>query len=113
MYILNHIGDDADEQFTVTLDGEEYQIEMKWNSYDEAWRISIGYSGQDPARVKKATVGIGIFISDHHLDGVPEGEIILADTQKLLGRADRDNTGADKRYKLLYLSQDEYTEIFD
>jgi len=111
-YFLPHVGTTADEIFTTALDGTKYQLRLRWNSRDEAWYISIGYEGIDPKFYSKFNAGMNILRGHQATEGVPEGAIFLTDSEEIYGRPSRDDTGVDKRFKILYLTKEEYEEVF-
>ena len=111
-YNLPHIGNSADESFYVNLEGVKYEIRMRWNTRDEAWWCYIGYEGLDATLITKFTAGANILLPYRAREGVPSGALFLNDTESIVGRPSRDDTGINKRFKMLYLTQDEYQEVF-
>ena len=111
-YTLPHVGDTADEIFTTNLEGEKFQVRIRWNTRDEAWYIYIGYEGLPVTFTSKLNAGMNVLKGYEARVGTPNGAILLADTESLYGRPSRDNMGSSKRFKLLYLTQEEYKEVF-
>ena len=111
-YYLPHVGATPDEIFTTALEGVKYQIRLRWNTRDEAWYIYIGYEGIEPKFTSKFCAGMNILRGYQATEGVPEGAIILADSEAIYGRPSRNDTGIDKRFKILYLTKEEYEGVF-
>lgn len=106
-YVLPHVGSDADEAFTVLLEGDTYKFRMKWNSRDESWTIYIGYSGEDAVMSQKVLSGFDLLETYSYRDGVPPGNLYILDIVKTYGRPTRDGTGKGKRFQLVYVESDE------
>lgn len=107
IFILPHVGKTADESFYVSLDDVKYEVRMRWNSRDESWWLYIGFEGVTATLITKITSGADVLRPYRARQGVPSGSIYLYDTESNYGRATRDNTGADKRFKLIYINQEE------
>lgn len=111
-YELPHKGVTADESFYVNLDGLKYEIRMRWNTRDEAWWLYIGYEGVAATLITKFTAGSNVLLPYRAREGVPSGALFLYDTESIVGRPSRYDTGVTKRFKMLYLTKEEYEEVF-
>lgn len=92
-----------DQTYTVTLDGVDYDIRLRWNTRDESWQMLLGLSGDDPSITFKVTNGLDLLLPYKHLDTVPDGQLYLVDTVKMNGRPGYTNTGLEKRFALVYI----------
>ena len=92
-----------DQTYTVTLDGVDYDIRLRWNTRDESWQVLLGLSGDDPSITFKATNGLDLLLPYKHLDTVPDGQLYMVDTVKMNGRPGYTNTGLEKRFALVYI----------
>lgn len=92
-----------DQTYTVTLDGVDYDIRLRWNTRDESWQCLLGLSGDPPSITFKITNGLDLLKPYKHLDSVPDGQLYLVDTVKINGRPGYTNTGIDKRFALVYI----------
>lgn len=93
----------TDQTYTVTLDGVDYDIRLRWNTRDEAWQVFFGLSGEDPVATFKATNGLDLLAPYKYLEAVPDGQLYMIDTVKINGRPGYYDTGLDKRYCLVYV----------
>ena len=91
-----------DQTYTVTLDGVDYDIRLRWNTRDEAWQCLIGLSGDDPSVTFKITNGLDLLKPYKYLEGVPDGQLYMIDTVKINGRPGYTSTGIEKRFVLVY-----------
>lgn len=92
-----------DQTYTVTLDGVDYDIRLRWNTRDESWQMFIGLSG-DPATVTfKVVNGLDLLAPYRHLEAIPDGQLYLVDNVKVNGRPGFSDTGIDKRFSLVYI----------
>lgn len=92
-----------DQTYTVTLDGVDYDIRLRWNSRDESWQMLLGLSGDEPSITFKVTNGLDLLLPYKYMEAVPDGELYLVDTVKINGRPNYDDTGIDKRFVLVYI----------
>lgn len=92
-----------DQTYTVTLDGVDYDIRLRWNTRDESWQVQLGVSGEDPIITFKATNGLDLLKPYKHLEEVPDGQLYMIDTVKINGRPGYYDTGLDKRFALVYI----------
>jgi len=93
----------TDHTYTVTLDGVDYDIRIRWNTRDESWQLFFGPSGDEAVITFKATNGLDLLAPYKYLEGVPDGQLYIVDTVKINGRPDFYSTGIDKRYCLMYV----------
>ena len=92
-----------DQTYTVTLDGVDYDIRLRWNTRDESWQMLLGVSGDEPSITFKVTNGLDLLLPYKYMEAVPDGELYLVDTVKINGRPNYDDTGIDKRFVLVYI----------
>ncbi|EPU2171380.1 phage baseplate plug family protein [Shigella sonnei] len=92
-----------DQTYTVTLDGVDYDIRLRWNTRDESWQCQIGLSGDDPSISFKVTNGLDLLKPYKYLESVPDGQLYIVDTVKINGRPGYTTTGRDKRFVLVYI----------
>jgi len=93
----------TDQIYTVTLDGVDYDVRLRWNTRDESWQVFFGLSGEDPVITFKATNGLDLLAPYKYLEEVPNGGLYFVDTVKINGRPDYYNSGVDNRYCLVYV----------
>ncbi|WNL63486.1 hypothetical protein [Citrobacter phage Tr1] len=92
-----------DQTYTVTLDGVDYDIRLRWNTRDVAWQMFVGLSGDAPSVTFKVTNGLDLLLPYKYLDSVPDGQLFLVDTVKMNGRPGYYDTGLEKRFALVYI----------
>nr|DAY73803.1 MAG TPA: hypothetical protein [Caudoviricetes sp.] len=92
-----------DQTYTVTLDGVDYDIRLRWNTRDESWQMQLGLSGEDPSVTFKVTNGLDLLLPYKYLEAVPDGELYMVDTVKINGRPNYDDTGIEKRFVIVYI----------
>lgn len=92
-----------DQTYTVTLDGVDYDIRLRWNTRDQSWQMLLGLSGDEPSITFKVTNGLDLLLPYKYMEAVPDGELYLVDTVKINGRPNYDDTGIDKRFVLVYI----------
>jgi hypothetical protein len=81
---------------------------MRWSTLDESWFFSIGLSGQTDYLVTgiKALTFRDLLISYKYRSNLPTGILRIIDKEKLFGRPGRYDTGIDKRFNLVYITED-------
>lgn len=100
-------GEDVDVTYTVVLEGNTYDLRLKWIDRDESWQAYIGTTGEDPSASFKITNGFDLLRPYKYMDGVPDGSLYAIDLVAIWGRIDYDNFGIDKRYRLVYFDSTE------
>jgi len=100
-------GGEPDQTYSVVLDYVSYDIRLRWNNRDESWQLTIGNSGLPPSIKFKVTNGINLLKGYYHLTGVPEGSLFAVDMVTGFGRVDYDEFGIDKRFNLVYISNED------
>lgn len=105
--VLPIAGEDADERITIALEGQDYDIRVRWNTLDCSWYCYIGAVNREPTIKSKLVCGVDLISPYTHLGNVPKGALLLVDSEKLFGRAARDNFGVDKRFQLFYILETE------
>lgn len=96
-----------DHTYSVTLDGVDYDIRLRWNTRDESWQMFIGISGETPAVTFKVVNGFDLLRPYKHLEAVPDGQLYLVDTVKINGRPGFYDTGIDSRFVIVYIDAEE------
>lgn len=96
---------DSDSKTTETLEEEQaYDFRTRWNTREDAWYCYVGYQSKDSVCKFKLTTGTFDLLKPYkHLDGCPQGRLIMVDLVNGFGRPDFDHTGIDKLYTLLYI----------
>ena len=92
-----------DQTYTVTLDGVDYDIRLRWNTRDESWQMQLGLSGDEPSVTFKVTNGLDLLLPYKYMEAVPDGQLYLVDTVKINGRPGYYDTGLEKRFALVYI----------
>lgn len=95
--------DYTDQSFTVTLDGVDYDIRLRWNTRDESWQVIMGLSGENAVATFKATNGIDLLRPYKYLEGIPEGQLYIIDDVAINGRPAFGETGTNKRFRFSYI----------
>lgn len=103
-------GEDVDVTYTVTLDDVTYDLRLKWNDRDQAWRAAIGLTGEDPSASFKLTNGFNLLKPYQYKETIPPGKLYLVDMISIWGRVGFDDFGIDQRFRLMYI--DKGTEDF-
>lgn len=106
-FILPIDSDLPDSTTTLTLDDQEFDFRVRWNSFDCIWYLYIGVQNENSALKVKLTCGHDLLEPYSHSEDLPAGSLYIVDTERLYGRVGRDNLGPDKRFKILYLSEGE------
>lgn len=92
----------ADTIYTVTLEGQGYDIRLRWNNRSDSWFIYLGFLGTTPAFKSRMTTNTDILEPYQGRLGVPPGRLFVVDTEKSFGRPSKNNLGINKRFELLY-----------
>lgn len=100
-------GDSAYERVTVALEGQDYDISIRWNTRDESWYCYIGPVNSESTVKFKLVVGFNLIKHYRYLSGVPNGSLLLLDLEKGVGRPSRDNLGEERRFRLYYFLENE------
>ena len=95
--------DYTDQTSTVTLDGVDYDIRLRWNTRDESWQVIMGLSGEDAVATFKATNGIDLLRPYKYLEGIPDGQLYIIDDVAINGRPAFGETGSSKRFRFAYI----------
>lgn len=96
-------GEDVDVTYSVTLEDETYDLRLRWNDRDEAWRANIGLTGEIPSASFKLTNGFNLLKPYYHLEGIPPGSLYVIDIISIWGRPGFDDFGVDERFRLFYI----------
>lgn len=96
----------TDYQYRITLDGDAYDIRVRWNTRSESWYLYIGTTGRTSVLKTRVVVGRDL-LAAYSLDGIPPGKLYVVDMEKGYGRPSEDDFGIDKRFRLLYVNEGE------
>lgn len=97
----------ADSVYTTTLEGQGYDIRLRWNSRSESWYLYIGLVGAQPALKTRVVTNKNLLENYSGREGLPPGKLYLFDTEKTYGRVSYDNLGSNQRFKLVYVRSTE------
>lgn len=90
---------------TTSLEGTAYQFDVRWNTRDETWSISIADTDGNPILSGLKLLPYSPLIQRYKIEGFIEGELVGINTTNEFEPPNRDNLGSD--FKLFYLSKDE------
>jgi len=106
------LADSADDQFTIILEGQAYNIRMQWNNRDQAWYMFFGLANATPTFISKLTTSFNILRPYWGYEEVPNGILVAIDMLKSVGRLERDSFSSG-RFKLIYISSDSVQALRD
>lgn len=90
---------DPSSDFSIELDGEDYQISLRWNGTDQAWYFDlVGITIDIVLLGLKMISGVNL-LGPHGFAQL--GELYVADFEDK--QTDPDQEGLGDRYKLLYI----------
>lgn len=92
-----------DSKYTTTLEGQAYEIRLRWNNRSDSWFGYLGLSGVEPTMKTRLTVGRDLLTSYRGIPDVPPGRLYVVDKEKGFGRPSYDDFGLDKRFELIYV----------
>ncbi len=96
-------------RFGTTLEGEEYVFDIRWNSREESWYMSIFDGEANPIRQNiKIVLGVKLGKRVTHAD-FPPGAMVAVDTTNRGIEAKYDDLG--ERVIVVYLSSAEVAEF--
>ncbi|ODN41076.1 phage baseplate plug family protein [Piscirickettsia litoralis] len=93
---------------TTSLEGTAYQFDVRWNTRDETWRISIADTDGNPILSGLKLLPYSPLIQRYKIEGFIEGELMGINTTNEFEPPNRKNLGSD--FKLFYLSKDEINQ---
>ena len=93
----------GDTRYTINLEGQGYDVRLRWNSRSESWYAYIGLQGYEPSLKTRLVTGRDLLESYRNTLGVPPGSLVLVDTQKDYGRPSFDDFGFNGRFQLVYI----------
>lgn len=99
-------GKTVDTTYRVELEGQAYDFRIRWNSYCESWQCYLGLTGEDPLISFMLTAGQDLLEPYKYIPDLPKGYLCVRDIIKDYGRVDKDNFGVNKRFRLIYLTED-------
>ena len=87
----------------ITLEGISYDFNFRWNVIDESWVISVALVGSTPLFSVKVTTG-RIFNDQYkHIEGSPQGELIVFDFGENYERLSFEDFSIEGRFRLVYI----------
>lgn len=93
-----------------TIDGQEYIMNIRYNTRDTSWRVSINDANDQPILTGLKCMPNGGLTFRYSRDNntLFTGDIICYDTERRSTQEiNRGNFGTDKRFQLWYLTQRE------
>lgn len=92
-----------DTTYTVTLEGQVYDIRFRWNERDQSWKCFIGITGETFSASFKMTNGFDLLEPYKYMDGIPKGNLYILDVVNIWGRPDYDHTSQDGDFRVTYV----------
>ncbi|ODN41182.1 phage baseplate plug family protein [Piscirickettsia litoralis] len=93
---------------TTSLEGTAYKFDVRWNTRDETWRISIADTDGNAILSGLKLLPYSPLIQRYKLTNFISGELVGINTANQYEPPTRNNLGTD--FKLFYLTQDEINE---
>ena len=88
---------------TITIDGQAYDVALKWISRDEAFEMKFGLQGAVPVCYTKLTTNADLLGKVRYRENMPQGILMVADIiGKGDGRISYEDFGSNKRFRLVY-----------
>lgn len=88
----------------INLEGVVYDFRYRWNTRSEAWYLYVALTGEDYSFKIKLTTGHDLLNPYRYSESCPPGSLYVVDVLKTFGRPTRDSLGADKRFRLMYIT---------
>lgn len=92
-----------DTKYTINLEGQGYDIRLRWNNRSESWFLYLGLTGADPVFKTRLTTISDILRPYRGRSGLPPGKLYLLDRKKVYGRPTREDFGIERRFQLVYV----------
>ncbi len=110
MYLLDTGEGEGSEETNltrrITLDGQSYSFNYRYNLRDASWIVSIGLVSEEPMFTVKACCNRVFNDQYFHLDNAPQGALMIVDSTGKYGRVDFEGLSSNGRYKLIYINGD-------
>jgi hypothetical protein len=103
----------ADSKYTTSLEGQGYDIRIRWNNRSESWFLYIGLKGQTPLLKTRIVTNQNLLATYRGIENLPPGNLYLLDYEKSYGRPSRDDFGLNKRFRLIYVRSFEEDILFE
>ena len=110
MALKINIPDSAWSTQSLSLGGQDYEFEFKYNGREDRWRLSIGQGDTSIVSGVKIIENRLLFLS-YRLPLFAHGDLICLRTLQDNKQVGRDNFAIDKPYELLYYSYTELDEL--
>lgn len=91
-----------DVEYTTTLEGQGYDIRLRWNNRSKSWFLYIGITGSTPILKTRLTTNTNLLANYKGNPLLPQGSLYVLDTEKVFGRPSIDNLGIGRRFQLVY-----------
>ena len=92
-----------DTKYTINLEGQGYDIRLRWNNRSQSWFIYLGLTGANPVIKARLTTISDLLKPYRGISGLPQGSLYLLDREKGYGRPTRYDFGIEKRFQLIYI----------
>lgn len=100
-----------DEEFTVTLSGKSYKINIRWNTRTRGWYIAIRDSNNLAVTAfEKLSPNQPVIFDNREI--FPDGNLtVVSYVLQDLSPMGRDNFGSGRDYELMYISREELANL--
>lgn len=105
----NFIEDDV--TFTTVLEGTNYYLRIRWNPLSESWYLYFGDRATAPVFKTRLCTNRDLLLPIKWNEDMPQGMLFVWDAEKTFGRPTRDTLGVDRRFKLMYFTQEELESV--
>jgi hypothetical protein len=106
------IPDNPESFQVISLSGQEYVVQLTYNTADAHWRLSLL-----DLNYKAIVAGLKVMPSQNltwryrYIEGMPSGNIYCMRYKNDFSDVGRDNLGLGKTYQLVYLTEQEDQQI--
>lgn len=111
MLIVNKNFTEDDTTFTTVLEGVNYYLRVRWNPLSESWFLYFGTNATEPLFKTRMSVNRDLLLPVKWNSDIPQGMLFVWDAEKVYGRPTRDTLGVDRRFKLMYFTQEELESV--
>lgn len=104
--------DATDVTHQITIDDKKYDLRFRWSTQDGdssdsesgSWTMSLGLASEEPLMTSKLTVGRPLLNKIKYMPDCPSGFMVISDTSGSEDRITYSGLGIDKRFRLLYFT---------
>lgn len=104
--IFYSVPNEASSTFTININNEVYNIDLRWMDRTQAWYITISKNTIFIVTNMKIIPNVNITRRDPTL--LPDGILIVSSKNPVSKNIGRDNFGSGKDYELIYVSDIEF-----